>query len=35
MGRPVTITSAQITLGPITGAEFQLRYARVHSPRSI
>ena len=25
IGRPVTITSAQITLGPITGAEFQLR----------
>jgi hypothetical protein len=25
MGRPVTITSAQITLGAITGAEFQLR----------
>ena len=25
MGRPVTITSAQIMLGAITGAEFQLR----------
>jgi len=25
MGRPVTITSAQITLGPNTGADFQLR----------
>ncbi len=25
MGRPVTITSAQIMLGAITGADFQLR----------
>ena len=25
MGRPVTITSAQIMLGTITGADFQLR----------
>ena len=25
MGRPVTVTSAQIMLGAITGAEFQLR----------
>lgn len=25
LGRPVTVTSAQITLGPITGADFQLR----------
>ena len=35
MGRPVTITSAQITLGPITGADVQLRAGSEAAPTDL